>query len=55
MMENCNYDRIEMMVFNIVRQGLFGELLHAEGGYLHDLREIKFERRTKDSGAGRGR
>jgi predicted dehydrogenase len=42
MMENCNYDRMEMMVFNIVRQGLFGEILHAEGGYLHDLREIKF-------------
>jgi hypothetical protein len=41
-MENCNYDRMEMMVFNIVRQGLFGEILHAEGGYLHDLRAIKF-------------
>jgi hypothetical protein len=47
MMENCNYDRPEMMVFNIVRQGLLGELLHAEGGYLHDLREIKFERRNE--------
>jgi predicted dehydrogenase len=42
MMENCNYDRMEMMAFNIVRQGLFGELLHAEGGYLHDLRSVKF-------------
>ncbi|MDQ3488871.1 MAG: Gfo/Idh/MocA family oxidoreductase, partial [Acidobacteriota bacterium] len=42
MMENCNYDRMEMMVFNMVRKGLFGEILHAEGGYLHDLREIKF-------------
>ena len=47
MMENCNYDRPEMMVLNIVRQGLFGELLHAEGGYLHDLRAIKFERRDE--------
>lgn len=47
MMENCNYDRMEMMVFNIVRQGLFGELLHAEGGYLHDLRGIKFENRNE--------
>jgi hypothetical protein len=47
MMENCNYDRMEMMVFNIVRQGLLGELLHAEGGYLHDLREIKFENRDE--------
>jgi predicted dehydrogenase len=51
MMENCNYDRAEMMVFNIVRQGLLGEILHAEGGYLHDLREIKFER--KDEGLWR--
>jgi len=42
MMENCNYDRPEMMVFNMVRQGLFGEIVHAEGGYLHDLRAIKF-------------
>src|SRR5262245_51635727 len=42
LMENCNYDRLEMMVYNIVRQGLLGEVLHAEGGYLHDLRAIKF-------------
>jgi len=41
-MENCNYDRIELMLFHMVRQGLFGELLHAECGYLHDLREYKF-------------
>ncbi len=45
MMENCNYGRAEMMVFNMVRQGLFGEILHAEGGYLHDLRAIKFANR----------
>jgi hypothetical protein len=51
MMENCNYDRPEMMVFNIVHQGLLGEVIHAEGGYLHDLREIKFER--KDEGLWR--
>jgi predicted dehydrogenase len=42
LMENCNYDRAEMMVYNMVRQGLFGDILHAEGGYLHDLRSIKF-------------
>ena len=47
MMENCNYDWPEMMAFNMVRQGLFGEILHAEGGYLHDLREIKFEKRNE--------
>jgi predicted dehydrogenase len=47
-MENCDYDRMEMMVYNMVRQGLFGEILHAEGGYLHDLRSIKFA----DTGEG---
>jgi hypothetical protein len=44
MMENCNYDRPEMMVLNMVRQGLFGEILHGQGGYLHDLRAIKFSK-----------
>jgi len=41
MMENCCYDRPEMMILNMLRQGLFGELLHAECGYLHDLRRHK--------------
>ena len=47
MMENCNYDWPAMMAFNMTRQGLFGDLLHAEGGYLHDLRGIKFENRNE--------
>lgn len=42
MMENVCYGRMEMMVLNLVRQGLLGDLLHAECGYLHDLRGIKF-------------
>jgi hypothetical protein len=45
MMENCNYGRMEMLAFHMVRQGLFGEIVHAEGGYLHDLRDIKFSKR----------
>jgi hypothetical protein len=44
MMENCNYGRMEMLAFHLVRKGLFGEILHAEGGYLHDLRDIKFSK-----------
>ena len=47
MMENCNYGRREMMILNMVRQGLLGELLHAEGAYIHDLRAIKFEDRNE--------
>ena len=42
LMENCCYDRREMMILNLVRRGMLGELLHAECGYLHDLRSIKF-------------
>jgi predicted dehydrogenase len=42
MMENVCYGRWEMMVLNMVRQDVFGEILHGEGGYLHDLRSIKF-------------
>jgi len=45
MMENCNYGRMEMLAFHLVRQGLLGEIVHAEGGYLHDLRDIKFSSR----------
>ncbi len=43
MMENCNYDKVEMMILNMVKQQLFGELLYAECGYLHDLREVKHD------------
>lgn len=42
MMENCNYDRRELLVFNLIRLGLLGEVLYGAGGYLHDLRGIKF-------------
>ena len=43
MLENCCYDRNEMMVMNMVRQGLFGKIVHCDGGYQHDLRhEIAF-------------
>ncbi len=39
LMENCCYGRDEMMVMNMVKQGLFGEIVHCSGGYLHDLRD----------------
>ena len=48
MLENCCYGREEMMVLNMVRQGLFGEIVHCQGGYRHDLREeIAFGRETR--------
>jgi predicted dehydrogenase len=42
MLENVCYRRDVMAVLNMVRQGLFGELLHLQGGYQHDLREVLF-------------
>lgn len=39
MLENCCYNREEMTVLNMVKKGLFGELVHCEGGYRHDLRD----------------
>lgn len=45
MIENCNYDRVELMALNMARKGVFGELVHAECGYLHDLRAEKFSNR----------
>ena len=37
-LENCCYGRFEMMAMNMVKQGIFGEIVHCEGGYQHDLR-----------------
>lgn len=39
MLENVCYGREELMVLNMVRQGLLGTLLHGEAAYIHDLRE----------------
>lgn len=38
-LENCCFGRRELMVLNMVEKGLFGEVVHCEGGYRHDLRE----------------
>jgi predicted dehydrogenase len=38
LMENCCFGRYELMVLNMARQGLFGEIVHCQGGYRHDLR-----------------
>lgn len=51
-LENVNYRRDVMAVMNMVRQGLFGELIHLEGGYQHDLREVKFNDGTNPYGGG---
>ncbi|MBE6658790.1 MAG: gfo/Idh/MocA family oxidoreductase, partial [Ruminococcaceae bacterium] len=40
LMENCCYGREEMTVLNMIKKGLFGEVLHCQGGYEHDLRSV---------------
>jgi predicted dehydrogenase len=42
MLENVCYRRDVMAIMNMVRKGLFGELLHMQAGYQHDLRGVKF-------------
>lgn len=47
MLENCCYDFFELLTLNMARQGLFGELVHAEGAYIHDLsKDWNFNKRA---------
>ncbi len=41
MLENCCYGRREMMALNVKEKGLFGEIVHCEGGYHHELPELE--------------
>ncbi|WP_315814575.1 Gfo/Idh/MocA family protein [Paraflavitalea speifideaquila] len=50
MLENVCYRRDVMAVLNMVRQGLFGEMIHLQGGYQHDLRAVKFNSATGGKG-----
>lgn len=39
MLENCCYDFFELLTLNMARQGFFGEIIHGEGAYIHELTE----------------
>lgn len=39
-LENCVYDFFELTTLNMAQHGLFGEILHGEGGYIHNLDEF---------------
>lgn len=39
MIENCCYNHEELFVLNMIQKGVFGDLTHAEGAYIHDLRK----------------
>ena len=43
MLENCCYDFFEMATLNMAQQGLFGDVMHAEGAYIHDLRSYNYD------------
>jgi hypothetical protein len=47
MLENCCYGENELFVLNLARQGVFGQLTHAECAYLHDLRTVLFSLGTE--------
>lgn len=43
-LENCCYDFFELLTLNMQRQGFFGEIIHCEGAYIHDLAEGNFSK-----------
>ena len=45
-LENCNYDFFEITTLNMAQQGLFGEIVHGEGAYIHDSRSRTFNDTT---------
>ena len=47
MLENCCYDRNEMMALHMAHLGLFGEIVHCECGYEHDLRKTVLDARRQ--------
>lgn len=50
MLENCCYDFFELATLNMAQQGVFGEVVHVEGAYIHDLRSLNFaDRLSADS------
>lgn len=44
MLENCCYDFFELLTLNMARQGYFGEIIHGEGAYIHDLIDLNFSK-----------
>ncbi len=44
MLENCCYDFFELLTLNMARNGFFGEIVHGEGAYIHDLRFLNFDK-----------
>ncbi|PSR56240.1 acetylgalactosaminidase [Adhaeribacter arboris] len=43
-LENCCYDFFELLTLNMARQGFFGDIIHGEGAYIHNLMELNFKK-----------
>jgi hypothetical protein len=43
-LENCCYDFFELLTLNMIRQGMFGDVIHGEGAYIHNLVDLKFNK-----------
>lgn len=43
-LENTCYDFFELMTLNMARDGFFGEIVHTEGAYIHDLLALNFQK-----------
>ncbi|WP_158859403.1 Gfo/Idh/MocA family protein [Lunatibacter salilacus] len=43
-LENCCYDFFELMTLSMARDGYFGEIIHGEGAYIHDLLDLNFKK-----------
>lgn len=54
LLENVCFRRDVMAALQMVRAGLFGELVHLQGGYQHDLRAVKFNSGNPDKPYGSG-
>ncbi len=48
MLENCCYDFFELLTLNMARQGMFGDIIHGEGAYIHNLLEMNFRKPADD-------
>lgn len=46
MLENCCYDFFELLTLNMARQNYFGDIIHGEGAYIHNLLDLNFDKKN---------
>jgi predicted dehydrogenase len=47
MLENTCYDFFELLTLNMARQGYFGDIVHVEGAYIHDIYDSLFDKNKR--------